>query len=68
VDKATAFDTYYTASYEHKCKPNPQEEPCKTCKQIINDAEWKIVTANTNAKLGTMPPAETVELQNVIRD
>lgn len=66
VDKATAYDTYYTASYEHKCKPNPTEEPCKSCKATINSGEWKIKTANINAKLGTLPPAEKAELEALI--
>lgn len=68
VDRVTAYDNYYTASYEHKCPPNPQTEPCKTCKATINDAEWKVRTANLNAQLGTIPPKEKVELEAVVAD
>lgn len=68
VAKAAAYDNYYTASYEHKCRPNPTEEPCKSCKATINDGEWKVRVANTNLVVGVLPPQEVKELEQLILD
>lgn len=69
VAKATATDNYYTAIYEHRCVGTGNPPPdCKRCRDVINDAAWKIKVANQNSQLGYLPPQQAYELEQVVAD
>lgn len=67
VAKVGASEQYYAASYQHKCQGtgNPPAA-CKPCQAILNDGIWKAQVADANLKIGYLPPAEIVELDELL--
>lgn len=63
ANKLVATTNYYKSSHLEKCHQGAADSPrCKPCEAIINTAGTRADTANTNAKIGYMPPAEVTEI------